>query len=47
MTKHKFLRLLEKKKMEKLPFFSATLKITYIAGYLGPVPRKPLNLIQD
>ena len=32
MTKHNFLRLL-KKKLEKLPFFSATHKITYIAGY--------------
>ena len=33
MTKHNFLRCLEKKQ-EKLPFFSATHKIAYIAGYL-------------
>ena len=31
---HNFLRLLEKKNLEKLPFFFATHKITYIAGYL-------------
>ena len=33
MTKHNFLRLLEKR-LEKLPYFSVTHKITYIAGYL-------------
>ena len=33
MIKHNFLRLLEKK-LEKVSFFSATHKITYIAGYL-------------
>ena len=32
MTKQNFLCLLERK-LEKLPFFSATHKITYIAGY--------------
>ena len=32
--KAQFSRFIEKKKMEKLPFFSATHKITYIAGYL-------------
>ena len=34
MTKHDFLRVLGRKKLEKLPFFSATPKITYIALYL-------------
>ena len=32
MTKQIFLRLLERE-LEKVPFFSATHKITYIAGY--------------
>ena len=34
MTKHNFSTFIGKKKLEKLLFFSATHKITYIAGYL-------------